>query len=375
MIYFSSIFYKTKTTPGDPMSDNLSSILTTSFKKNGFGELHVKYDAETDLHAIVAIHSTKLGPALGGCRIKEYPDFESACKDALRLSQAMSYKSAMANLPLGGGKAVIIKPKTISDRTQFFKTYGKFINSLGGRYITALDSGTTMEDMDNIRTETNYVATHSGIGNSAPATAQGILRGIEAAVKFKLGKDSLEGIRVAISGVGQVGSLLAALLHARGAKLIISDVNDSALAQCLLESQAEVVTPEKILSTPCDVFSPCAFGGIINSETIHQLNTSIIAGGANNQLENMSLAETLMSKDILYVPDYIVNAGGLIFAHGKYQHSTDKEIEDKLNNIYNTLMNLFHEAEKAKVTPEKMAEKLVEAKIYQSSNEVEEHIS
>ena len=252
---------------------------------HGFGDLHMKVDPQTGMKAIIAIHNTKLGPALGGCRFIEYPSTKAALFDAMRLARGMSYKAASVNLPLGGGKSVIIKPKGPYDRTAYLHRFGEFINELGGRYITALDSGTELKDMDIIAQHTPYVASLSSHnGDPSPSTAKGVLRGIQAAVSFKLGKESLNGLHVAIQGLGHVGYLIAQHLHSLGARLTVADIAPGAVERAVKEFGATVVSTETIHKVPCDVFTPCALGAIINDVSINELQTTIVAGAANNQL-------------------------------------------------------------------------------------------
>lgn len=232
------------------------------------------------MKAIVAIHSTKHGPALGGCRFIEYPDTDAAIHDAMRLAMGMSAKAALANLPLGGGKAVIIKPATPYDREGYLKQFGAFVDSLGGRYITALDSGTQIADMDIIAEQTPYVASRSSHGDPSPSTAEGVFHGLEAAVRAKLNRSQVKGLHVAIQGLGHVGYRLATLLHQAGARLTVADVNAPLVDNAVRAFDAEVTDPATIHHIACDVFAPCALGGIINDQTIHQLQAPIIAGAA-----------------------------------------------------------------------------------------------
>jgi len=239
--------------------------------QHGFGELHLKVDKASGMKAIIAIHSTKLGPALGGCRFIAYPDTSTAIYDAMRLARGMSYKSALANLPLGGGKSVIILPSTPYDRTAYLNQFGEFVNDLNGRYITALDSGTQLCDMDIIATHTPYVASLSSHqGDPSPATAKGVFRGIQAAVAFKLGKESLEGLHIAIQGLGHVGYLLAQHLHHAGARLTVADISPERVALVVDECHATAVSTDVVHKIPCDVFAPCALGAIINDQTIEE---------------------------------------------------------------------------------------------------------
>lgn len=318
------------------------------FDKLDFGEIHVFQDKESQLLAIVAIHSTKLGPSLGGCRFVEYDSIDDAMIDVIRLARGMSYKAAISKLPLGGGKAVVIKPKKIENREKLFSAFGKFVDSLNGRYITAEDSGTKVADMDVISKVTKHVVGHSGqpfaTKDPSPLTALGVKYGIEAAVKFKLNKDSLKDLHIAINGVGNVGYNLAKECHAKGARLTISDINQEALEKCQREFDAQVVAPETISTIKCDVYAPCALSNAINSENIDKLQTSIIAGAANNQLEKPKLAEILLQKGILYAPDYVINAGGLIHVASQCQGLTEADSLAQIENIYNTLMEIFNES-------------------------------
>ncbi len=335
-------------------------------KKLGFGELHVKLDLETGLTAIVAIHSTKLGPSLGGCRFREYPTLHAAVQDALRLAQGMTYKAAITGLPLGGGKSVLIKPETLADRNALFAVFGQFIEDLGGRYITAVDSGTSPEDMDAIATKTNYVTSKSiDNGDPSPFTATGVRYAIEAAIKHKYGKDSLQNIHVAIQGVGHVGYDLAKELHERGARLTVTDTNLEALNHCATEFGAEVVSTDVIHSVPCDVFAPCALGAIINDLTIPQLQTEIIVGSANNQLAEPRHGEILHENGILYGPDYVVNAGGLIYACAQYYKTEQNIVEEQVKNIYHTTTAIFERSARDNRPTSEVADTIAEEKLQQ----------
>lgn len=309
---------------------------------HGFGDIHMKVDPRSGMRAIIAIHSTKLGPALGGCRFIEYADTDAAIKDAMRLAIGMSNKSALANLPIGGGKAVIMKPKGNYDRTAYLKQFGLFINELNGRYITALDSGTQLEDMDIIAEYTPYVASVSTQhGDPAPCTADGVFRGIQAAIQFKLHTTELKGLHVAIQGLGHVGYRLAERLHAEGVKLSVADINSELVERAARKFNAQVVSVDKIHQVSCDVFSPCALGAVLNSRTIVQLQTTIVAGAANNQLEHTHDGQALFERGILYAPDYVINAGGIIFAATKYGRKPDTEIQQRIEELGHTLTKIF----------------------------------
>jgi len=331
---------------------------------HGFGDLHFKVDSETGMKAIIAIHNTKLGPALGGCRFIQYADSASAVNDAMRLARGMSYKAALANLPLGGGKAVIIQPAGSYDRKGYLHCFGEFVNELGGRYITALDSGTELSDMDIIAQHTPYVASLSNHnGDPSPYTARGVLRGIQAAVLFKLGKDNLSGLHIAIQGLGHVGYALARHLHEAGAQLTVADIDQAAVNRAVLEFGAAAVDTDAILKVECDVFAPCALGAIINDLSLNQLQTTIIAGAANNQLAHTYHGQRLHDKGILYATDYVINAGGLIFAASKYLHTPEKLVNEQINAIKDTLIQIFSRSQQENRPASEIADTLAKEKL------------
>lgn len=330
------------TLKGESIVDAQEDFLDYALNR-GFGDLHFKVDPETGMKAIIAIHSTKLGPALGGCRFIPYPDTLSALYDAMRLARGMSSKAALVNLPLGGGKAVIIQPQKEYDRAAYLHRFGEFVNELGGRYITALDSGTQLTDMDIIAQHTPYVASLSSHnGDPSPYTAKGVFRGIEAAVYFHLGRQSLKGLHVAVQGLGHVGYLLAQHLHDAGVRLTVADIDPARVQRAVEEFGATAVLSENIHKVECDVFSPCALGAILNDITINQLQTKIVAGAANNQLAHTYHAQKLHDKGILYVTDYVINAGGLIFAASKYLHTHEDLVTEQINSIGTTLLQIFN---------------------------------
>lgn len=343
----------------------LSNDLLQYAKNLGFGELHFKIDPAKELYAVIAIHSTQRGPALGGCRFIEYPTIDLAIRDALRLAQGMSYKAAMANLPLGGGKTVLMRPKQLKNRNQYFQALGRFVNNLKGRYIIAMDSGVVLSDMDSIALETPYVVTTSKHkGNPAPYTALGVLHGIEAAVKFKLQKNTLEGLHVALQGLGHVGYNLANQLHQRGVHLTVCDRDELLTTRCAKKLGATVVKSADIYAVKCDVFSPCALGAILNDESIPQLKASIIAGAANNQLAEPHHANLLKEREILYAPDFVINVGGLIYAYAEYRNYINKEfVEQHIQAIYDTLLELFKRAHKENKLPDEVANSMAEARL------------
>lgn len=315
----------------------------------GFGDLHYRIDTKSGLQAIIAVHSTLRGPAIGGCRFYSYPSYGQALKDALRLASMMTVKAAACDLPHGGAKAVIIVPKQKYDRKNIFKAFGDFVNDLNGDYITAMDVGTTTEDMDAIAENTPHV-----IGSikadaiqedPSPYTAIGILRGIQAAVKFKYNQNTLTGLKVAIQGLGKVGFNLARHLYQLGAEIIASDISQENIQRLLNEFNAKIVEPNEIASVDCDIFSPCALGGTLSVETVTHLHARIVAGCANNQLTHRKVSQIMHERKILYAPDFIINSGGLIQAASIHDYHDVDIANDKINKLYDKLYALFERAE------------------------------
>lgn len=329
-----------------------------------FGDLHFFMDKESGMKAMVAIHNTNRGPALGGCRFIPYASTQEAILDCMRLARGMSYKAALANLPLGGGKAVIIEPATSYSRTQYFDAFGRFVHQLNGRYITALDSGTNLSDMDRIYAHTPYVASLSQLhGDPSPYTAQGVLVGIESMVRQVLGKNSLHGIHVAIQGLGHVGFKLAEYLYANGAVLTVSDIDPRKTQEAHQLFDAQVVDSALIHQTVCDVFSPCALGGIINDQTLPELQTSIIAGAANNQLAHSHHGDRLFEKNIAYAVDYVINAGGLIFAACQYLKTDQEQVHQQINLIADTLAQIYQESLASHQATNHVADRIAESRL------------
>jgi leucine dehydrogenase len=272
-------------------------------------------DAATGLNAIIAVHDATLGPACGGCRVRPYESFDAALDDVKRLSRGMTYKNALGDIPFGGGKAVIIADPKREKTPEMMRAFGRAVDQLGGLYYTAEDSGVDEHDMEIVRSVTKYVAgiSQKGVGgNPSPFTARGVWRGVGAAVAAKLGKTSLKDVRVAILGVGAVGMALAELLHEEGAKLVVADVNEKAVNEAMKRFGAAAVSPEDCVAADVDVFSPCALGGAINKDTIGRLNAKIVAGAANNQLLTPDMDRALFDRGVLYAPDYVINAAGVI---------------------------------------------------------------
>jgi leucine dehydrogenase len=323
----------------------------------GVEELHFKYDKVTGLKAIVAIHDTSRGPSLGGTRCLPYKTENQAINDAVRLAAAMSYKSAFADLPFGGGKAVIIRPRYIEDPEAFFETYGDFVNSLNGRYVTAVDVGTGVEAMDIIARKTPYVlSTSEGSGDPSQYTAQGVVEGIRAAASMHLNRADLQGLRVVIQGVGKVGCHLANLLHEQGASLIVCDSNEQAVLRCAHEFGAARVAPQHVFDVECDVFSPCALGGVINSQTVKRIKASIVCGAANNQLATPSDGDALARKHIFFVPDYVANTGGLIHV----VCGSTPETQSRIAAIYDAVVDIYRKAQAANQASHTIADRIAE---------------
>jgi leucine dehydrogenase len=341
--------------------------------KYDFGEVHFKLDKSSQLQAIVAIHDSRLGPALGGCRFIEYDSEEAAYTDALRLARGMTYKAALAGLAHGGGKSVIMRPKQQHfDRVALFRAFGRFINDLRGHYITAEDAGTGLEDMEIIRTQTKHVTgidpTHGGSGDPSPFTALGVRRGIEACVKFKLGKDNLQGVHVAVQGVGHVGYYLCKELHAAGAKLTVADVDKLKSERCKREFGADMVAIDKVAEVVCDVFAPCALGAGLNDTTIPHLHAPIVAGAANNQLAEPRHGDDLHARGILYAPDYAINAGGLVNVAQEVKGYDAKVSRERTLKIYDTIMEINERSRKLNAPTYKVADILVEEKLGGTTN-------
>lgn len=303
------------------------------------------HDEESGLKAIIAVHDTTLGPSLGGTRLWNYSSSAEALTDVLRLSRGMTYKSAMAGLPLGGGKAVIIGDAKKIKSEQLFRAYGRFINSLGGKYITAEDVNIRTSDIDIVAQETQHVAgTADKAGDPSPHTALGTYLGLKAAAKHRLGSEDLNGVKIAVQGLGSVGYDFAKYCYDDGAELIVSDINEEALERAKNELNATVVGLDEIYSVDADVYAPCALGATINDETLKQLKCKIIAGSANNQLANPKHDKVVKDMGILYAPDYVINAGGVIHVCSEAANMSLEETDKRVRDIYNTLDKLFARA-------------------------------
>jgi leucine dehydrogenase len=335
--------------------------------EHDFGEVHIKRDKSSSLHAIIAVHDTRLGPALGGCRFIHYESETDALVDALRLARGMTYKAALAGLDHGGGKAVLIRPHGQFSRTALFSAFGRFVNDLGGHYITAEDSGTSIEDMEVVRQITRFVTgvavEHGGSGDPSPFTALGVRRGIEACVKFALGRDSLAGLHVALQGVGHVGYHLCRELHAAGVDLTVADIDPLRAERAQREFGARIAPLDEIFAADCDVFSPCALGSALNAKTIPRLRCRIVAGAANNQLADPTMGLDLMHRGIVYAPDYAINAGGLVnVAHEVVGYDAEKARARTLK-IYDTILEIVDRARRAQAPTNVIADKMVEERL------------
>jgi leucine dehydrogenase len=336
-------------------------------KAYDYGEVHFKFDKATGLRAIIAVHDSRLGPALGGCRFVHYDTDEAALIDALRLARGMTYKAALAGLAHGGGKSVLIYPRQHFDRVALFRAFGKFIDDLRGHYITAEDSGTGLEDMEVIRTVTKHVTgvdtSHGGSGDPSPFTALGVRRGIEACVSHRLGKDSLKGVHVAVQGVGHVGYYLCKELHAAGAELTVADVDALKAERAHRDFGAKVVSLDDIFTTQCDVFAPCALGSAMNDATIPKLKAKIVAGAANNQLAEPRHGDDLHARGILYAPDYAINAGGLVNVAQEVLGYDEEKSRQKTLKIYDTIFDIAERSAKVKAPTYKVADIMVEERL------------
>ncbi|MDP9342243.1 MAG: leucine dehydrogenase [Actinomycetota bacterium] len=325
------------------------------------------HDQPSGLRAIIAIHSTALGPALGGTRFYPYPSEDDALRDVLRLARGMTYKAAAAGLDLGGGKAVIIgDPKRIKTE-ELLRAYGRFIDTLRGRYITAEDVGTTGEDMDVVRRETRSVTGVSpalgGSGDPSPVTAFGVFKGLIACAEEVWRDSSLAGRRVAVQGVGKVGYHLVKLLTEAGATVVASDVDVDAVARAVREFGVDTADPDKIHAEECDVFAPCALGGVIRDDTIPSLKCRVVAGSANNQLERPEHGSALREAGILYAPDYVINAGGLINVADELRGYDRERAMGRVEAIYRTLREVFSIAREHDVPTNEAADRFALARI------------
>jgi leucine dehydrogenase len=351
------------------MKDDTKIRLFEMMAEMGHEHLVFCRDDASGYRGIIAIHSTALGPAVGGTRFWSYPTEEEAIVDALRLSRGMTYKCAAAGLALGGGKAIIIGGNEPVEREKLFRAHGRFVERLGGRYITAEDVGTGAADMAYIASETRHVGglAGQGAGDPSPWTALGAFRAMQAAAKYRWGSDDLRGKRVAIQGCGNVGHSLARELHEAGAPLIVSDVDSARMNRVVEEFDATPATPDAIYAVPADIFAPCALGGIINDETIPQLNIEIVCGAANNQLLEPKDGDALEARGILYAPDYVVNSGGVLSGGADLFGWSLEKVRVSVLAIYDTMLSVFDIAESERISTYKAADRLAERRLRDAS--------
>jgi leucine dehydrogenase len=339
-------------------------IISEDGAASGHEKIVFAEDAEIGYRAVVAIHSTTLGPALGGTRLWAYASIDEARTDALRLARGMTYKNALAGLPFGGGKSVLVGDARSLDREKVFRAHGRVVESLGGSYITAEDVNTSPADMEFIRQETNYVA---GLldrsGDPSPVTAHGVFRAIQASAKYRWGSGSLDGRTVALQGCGHVGYHLARELSDAGARLSATDVDAKKLSRVVSDFGAQAVPLGEIYDARADIFAPCALGGVVNDETITRFNFEIVAGAANNQLLEARHGDALAARSVLYAPDYVANAGGVINGTTELLDWDTERARAKVHAIYDTLIEIFADADATGTTPARAADALAERRI------------
>lgn len=325
------------------------------------------YDRSVGLKAIIAIHNTALGPALGGTRMWPYKSEEEALVDVLRLSKGMTSKAAAAGLNLGGGKAVIIGDPKTQKSEGLFRAFGQFVNSLNGRYITAEDVGTCVTDMEYVYMETPWVTgipkDFGGSGDPSPYTAHGVLMGIKAAARFQLGSDDLKGKRIAVQGLGNVGTNLVKYLVQEGAKVVVADIDADKVQRHVTEYGVEKSTTDGILSVDCDIFAPCALGAVVNDASIKNFKCKVIAGGANNQLAEPRHGDQLRELGILYAPDFVINAGGLMNVFVELEGYSPERAFDKTRKVYDNCMMVFEIAKKENIGTHLAADRLAESRM------------
>jgi len=332
-------------------------------------------DKDTGLKAIIGIHNTVLGPALGGTRMWNYVNEWEALNDVLRLSRGMSFKSSISGLNLGGGKAVIIGDAKTQKTPELMRKFGEYVNSLSGKYITAEDVGMETKDMDTVREVTQYVTGISeekgGSGNPSPITAYGVFMGLKAATKYRFGSDNLEGKKVLVQGIGHVGEVLVQHLTESGAIVTIADINEDRLHAVGQKYGAKIFTGDDLYSAEVDIYAPCALGATINDTTIHKIQAKVIAGAANNQLANEAIHGTILKdKGILYAPDFLINAGGVINVYSELANLTRAQVMEKTENIYNTSLEIFKFAETNNITTHQAAMSIAQKRIDDRKNEL-----
>ena len=331
-------------------------------------------DKDTGLKAIIGIHNSVLGPALGGTRMWNYANEWEALNDVLRLSRGMTYKSAITGLDLGGGKAVIIGDAKTQKTPEMMRKFGEFVNSLSGRYITAEDVGMVTADMDTVRDVTPYVTgiseSRGGSGNPSPVTAYGVYMGMKAAAKYQFGSDNLDGKKILVQGIGHVGETLVDYLTKEGALVQISDINEERLQEVSAKYGSTIYTGADLYTADVDIYAPCALGATINDDTVYKIKAKVIAGAANNQLANENIqGPILQQRGIVYAPDFLINAGGIINVFSEIAHYDKAESMRRTENIYNTTLEIFEYAKSNNLTPQKAAMEIADARIAQRKKE------
>jgi leucine dehydrogenase len=349
--------------PGEPGA-TAGFALFSLLAEHGHEQVSFYQEPSSGYRGIIAIHSTVLGPALGGTRLWSYPNDAAAVIDCLRLARGMTYKAAVAGLNLGGGKSVIIGDPRTTRREALFRAHGRHVESLKGRYITAEDVGTSTSDMEYIRAETTHVTGLIGkSGDPSPVTAYGVFRGIKACAQYRYGSDSVAGKTVALQGCGSVGYHLARLLHVEGAKLVVTDIDPARVKRVVNECGAAAVGTDDIYDVPADVFAPCALGAVINDATIGRLRVDIVAGGANNQLAEDRHGDMLEERHITYAPDYVINGGGLINVNAELHGWSAERGRSKAGEIYDTILRVFEIARDEGIPSYRAADRLAEQRI------------
>jgi len=344
----------------EPMRMNVFELLAT----HGHEQVVFWSEPEIGYRGIIAIHDTTLGPALGGTRFWNYGSDQEAVDDVLRLSQGMTYKAAIAGVNLGGGKSVIIGDNRTRDREMIFRAHGRAVESLGGRYITAEDVGTSVDDMDFVRMETDsVVGLHSGSGDPSPVTAYGTFQGIRACAERHYGDASLEGRHVTVQGLGNVGYHLCAFLAEEGARLTVTDIDRDRIARVQEDFGADAVAIDEIYAVEANIFSPCALGAVVNDDTLKVLKVDIVAGAANNQLGQPRHGEILHERGILYAPDYVINAGGLINVYGELHAWAPDRSKRKAGEIFGTLLRIFELADRDGIPTAQAADRVATQRI------------
>ncbi len=336
--------------------------------EHGHEQLSLWSEPETGYRGVVAIHNTTLGPALGGTRMWAYENDLEALIDVLRLSRGMTYKAAVAGLNLGGGKSVIVADPNVKDRADIFRAHGRHVQSMCGRYITAEDVGTSPSDMEFVREETEYVVGLAGrSGDPSPVTALGVYRGMQACAKTRWGSDSLSGKTVTVQGVGHVGYHLCKHMHDEGATLVVTDIEDDRIKRVVDEFGATAVGADEIYGVEADIFAPCALGAIINDETLQVLKVEIVAGAANNVLDEERHGDVLHERGILYAPDYAVNAGGLINVNAEVEGWDLERSHKKASEIYDTIIKIVQIADDQGIPTYRAADRLAEDRIAEAT--------